>query len=236
MNFISIELTNIFLNLNKDKTKVMHISASKQKITPITRSFQINCHPVECVNSIKYLGFLIVNNMNLTADINRVKQKFYIEFNSILRKFSYSDNKVKLYLFKQYCLQFYGSELWFGCSRSSQPINQFAIGYHKAIKKLLGLSSHESNHYACQEANVLMFNHFINKIKIRSSLRFLTKPCSFIGKIMCFYMLSSVMYREVKQMLLECYQIDSLLENDYEAIMSRISFVQNHENQMRVSW
>ena len=154
----------------------------------------------------------------------------------MLRKFSFTDNKVKLFLFKQYCLQFYGPELWFGCNKSLTAGHQFAVGYHKAIKKLLGLSYHESNHYACQEAGLYMFEHLINRIKISFASRILSKPCYFIGKNLDFFKLSSVMIREVCEILQLKYQIDSLLDNDFDAILARISYVQNHEPQTRTSW
>ena len=63
---------------------------------------------------------MITDNLNENEDIARVRSKFYSEFNSVLRKFSFTDKDVKLFLFKQYCLQFYGSELWFGFRVSKQ--------------------------------------------------------------------------------------------------------------------
>ena len=140
---------------------------------------------------------------------------------------------MKLFLLKQYCLQFYGAELWFGCTRSSQTLHRFAIGYHKAIKKLLGFSSHESNHYACQEGSLYLFEHLINKIKICSAFRILSRPCDFIDKNSDFFKISSEMLMEVNSILTDQYQIDSATDNDFEAIMARISYVQNHEPQMR---
>ena len=188
------------------------------------------------LHRIPNLGFIITNSLNNINDINRAKSKFYVEFNSLLRKFSFADKKVKLFLFKQYCLQFYGPELWFGCSKSLKAGHQFAVGYHKAIKKLLGFSYHESNHYACQEAGLYMFEHLVNKIKISFASRVLSRPCSFIAKTLDYYKISSVMIGEVYEILQSKYQIESITDNDFEAIIARISFVQNHERQTRTSW
>ena len=151
----------------------------------------------------------------------------------MLRNFSFTDTKVKLFLFKQYCLQIYGSELWFSDCCSASPLKHFEIGYHKAIKKILNLSYHESNHYACQEAQVLTFQHFINKSKIMNALRILKRPCNFISKLNDYFSLSSVFFYHVYDILEKVYNLDSLLHNDIDAIMSRIVFIQNHENQMR---
>ena len=110
------------------------------------------------------------------------------------------------------------------------------MGYHKEIKKLLDLSSHESNHYACQEGNFFIFQHLLNKIRISSAVRILRKPCVYIDKILDFLKISSFMIDNVNKILYDMYQIDSLMDNDFYAILARIIFVQNHETQMRVSW
>ena len=47
---------------------------------------------------------------------------------------------------------------------------------------------------------------------------------------------SSALMREVHLILEQDYDIDSLLDNDIEAINSRILFKQNHEKQMREAW
>ena len=49
-------------------------------------------------------------------------------------------------------------------------------------------------------------------------------------------MASSVFLNEIKEVLWNEYSIDSLFENDLDAIVARIWFVQNHETQMRESW
>ena len=95
------------------------------------------------------------------------------------------------------------------------------------------MSYHESNHYACQEAQVFTFKHFINKCKIIAALHMISKPCNFILKIFDFFMVSSMFLRDVYSILRDIYNVDSLSFNDKQAIISRICFVQNHESQMR---
>ena len=68
-------------------------------------------------------------------------------------------------------MQLYGAELWFGEIKSKIALKQFAIGYHKAVTKLINDSYHESNHYACQEAQLLTFEHFLNRLKIQFMFR-----------------------------------------------------------------
>ena len=179
---------------------------------------------------------MISNCLDSTDDINRVSNKFYADFNTILRRFHFTETHIKIYLFRQYCLQFYGADLWIHSEKSKKTLKRFQIGYHKAIKKLLEVSMHESNHYACQEANILMFDHLMNKIKISALHRFLFKPCMFIYKASNFFKISSVLHCDVRRILREKYQVDSLLDNDIEAIIARISYTQNHESQMRTTW
>ena len=225
------------LEFNDKKTKCMVFRSSnscckRAVVTPLN----MNGKPIEFVTSFKYLGFVVTSNLNNKEDIDRVRGKFYSEFNSILRNFNFADQKVMLFLFKQYCLQFYGSELWIGSGGASGALKQFAIGYHKAIKKLLNLSYHESNHFACQEAQLLTFKHLLNRIKIMATYRLISRPCEFIRQIMLYMNVSSALMREVHLILEDDYDIDSLLDNDFEAINSRILFKQNHEKQMREVW
>ena len=112
-------------------------------------------------------------------------------------------------------------------------MRDFELGYHKAIKKILGLSYRESNHFACQEANLLTFEHLINKIKVTQAIRLLMHPCEFIRRVNPFLSVSSVFYNEIYELLEKKYEIDSIVLNDKEAIVARIGFVQNHEEQSR---
>ena len=223
------------MNESKTKCMVFRCSRNKKEINYVA-PFVIGSKQIDFVNSFRYLGYIIMDNMNIKDDVNRAMNKFYADINMILRKFNYADKEVKLYLFKQYCLQIYGGEFWLGdrVTGSSATLRQFSVGYHKAIKKLLHLSSHESNHFACQEANVFTFKHFINKLKIMSTLKLLSKPCAFLAKILDYMYISSFFVNEVFNILEKEYGIDSITDNDKDAIISRICFIQNHEKQMRL--
>ena len=228
------EALNINLRFNLKKTKCMIFRSSlKVNKVEVVSPIRLDGSPVEIVRSFKYLGYIITNDLNDSEDIQRVRNKFYADFNSMIRNFSFADGKVKLFLFKQYCLQMYGCDLWFLTAHSAASFKQFAVGYHKAVKKLLDLSYHESNHYACQEAQLYTFQHLINKCRIMNAIRLISKPCNFIQKVMSYFSVSSVFLRQVYDFLEQIYDIDSLLYNDRDAIVARIAFVQNRERQMR---
>ena len=101
---------------------------------------------------------------------------------------------------------------------------------------MLGLSSHESNHYACQEASALIFKHLINKIKILAVLRHFNSPCMFIKKTFYYFSMTSKFLFEIRNICLDIYDIEMLFQQDKDAVISRIAYVQNHESQMRESW
>ena len=140
-----------------------------------------------------------------------------------MRKFTLLHKNLKLFLLKQFCLQIYGAELRFGCIRSSSVLKQFAVGYHKAIKKLLGFSTHEGNHHSCVIFNRSKFLHGTNE----------KKHYSFVRNSLDQLSVSSVFFKELYMEVFNIYGITDLLENDIDAIKSRIFFIQNRETPLR---
>ena len=220
------------LKFNKGKSKWMIFRVKRETQDNVT-DMKIEKESIERVYSFKYLGFIIRSDLVNADDIQRALKKFYIEFNSILRKFSSSDTKVKLFLFKSYCLQIYGADLWLNSKGSVNTLNQFSVAYHKAIKKILGLSTRESNHFACQEAQMFTFDNFLNRLRVISVIRFFKSPCAFIAKNLSFLRISSSFYEAVNEIFSSTYDITDILDNDLDAINSRIVFVQNREDTMR---
>ena len=102
--------------------------------------------------------------------------------------------------------------------QSKSSLKQFSVGYHKAIKKIQGLSYHESNHYACQEAKLYTFEHLVNKIKILFITKLIRNSCNFVSNLLSYLTVSSVSYKEVCDLLWQKYDIDSLEDNDKAAI------------------
>ena len=199
-------------------------------------SFEIDNYSIDVVSSFKYLGYIVTDNLKDNNDFERVRSKFYAEFNSVYRRFYFAGKNVLLVLFNQFCLQFYGNELWIRKPSLSGPLEQFAVGYHIAIKKIMNFSYHESNHYACQESQLLTFQHLLNKYTIMSAIKLMVNPCNFISKIKDFFRVSSVVLNQAYEILRNVYDIESMLENDRDAILSRIHFIQNNERQMREAW
>ena len=232
INIIYTELLKLDLIINENNSKIM-IFTSGKSIHFNVRQFFIGSKSLDKVDSFTYLGYEIEYNLSFNRDINRRRSKFYSEFNQVLRKFNGTNTSVKLLLFKQYCLQLYGAELWFGNRNAKGNFKQFSVGYHKAVKKLIGVSYHESNHYACQEAQILMFDHYVFSLKVNFLFRLYRHPCEFIRKNMHFLLISSVFFNEVNAFASVKYSIDSIFDNDEDAIFARICYIQNHETPLR---
>ena len=147
MDHVYKEAVKLELSFNADKCKLMIFDFNRKRCHNITKQFLLGGQPILEVTSTKYLGFQIRHNLCSSEDITIKRGKFYSEFNQILRKFNETDQDIKLILFKQFCLQIYGAELWFGACGYKSNLKEFSVAYHKAIKKIIGLSYHESNHY-----------------------------------------------------------------------------------------
>ena len=65
--------------------------------------------------------------------------------------------------------------------------------------------------------------------------RLYMRPCNLIKKLLNYLSLSSEFFKEVNDIASKKYGMVDLLENDIDAVKSRIQFVQNHEIQMRTA-
>ena len=64
-------------------------------------------------------------------------------------------------------------------------------------------------------------------------MRLTKRPCSFVRSSLDYLSVSSVFFKELYMEAIKVYGIVDLLENDIDAIQSRIIFVQNHETPLR---
>ena len=149
------------LVLNPTKTRVVVFERS---IRPTARSlnFYLGGSLIESVDSFKYLGSILNFNLNECLDIDRLMKSFSKSVGMFFRKFGSSDFNVKWKLFNSLCLSLYGSELWADNNRCLTILNNFAVFYHSALKKILGVPRYFSNHFVCSELNVHTFDHFFN--------------------------------------------------------------------------
>lgn len=122
--------------------------------------------------------------------------------------------------------------MWLSSANCSQILKQFSIGYHKAIKKIFNFSNRESNHNICKLADLFVFDHFLNSLKISTFHRLMLNPCKFVHKNMISFKRGKF-FRTIDDILKNNYGIRNVLENDIDALKSRILFVQNLEDPLR---
>ena len=232
-------LIDLMENMIKELDLSIHSTKSKCMIfqcrngNGIKPSVYLDNTLLRVVYEYKYLGFLIDCNLSNDLDIIRSRNKFYNEFNCLLRKFGDTSVSVFFNLFQSYCLNIYGAELWFNNRKCYVPLKQFGIGYHKAVKKIMNIKYWESNHIACKAANLFVFKHLVNWVKIRFVYRIISNPCVFIEKNLYYMLHRSYIFKDVENIIRNEYGFCNLLQNDISAIKSRILYVQNTEPTMR---
>ena len=221
-------LGDLELNINMEKTSCM-IFGQRTSVINNVAEFNLNSGQViSRVSTQKYLGVVFRDDLKNVDDIARCEASFYRQFNCMFRRFGTASSEVLLFLFRSYCANFYGAEVWYGNYGCSQVLRSFACGYHRAIKKIFRKPRWESNHDVCNVNDILLFDHFLNKILFRFTMRILStsSPCLFNFR---YYFKESYLMKKVKDILITKYNIGSLCDNDFQAILSRIKFVQSRE-------
>ena len=112
---------------------------------------------------------------------------------------------------------------------ANEAIKQLEVSYHYCLNRLLHLPKRFSNHLVCNDLNVLTFQHFLN-LKLFKYLFWLKEcisPCFVRHKL--YFMKFSLYAQSIEVNAMEKYEIVDLLDNDIDAIISRIFYVQRHE-------
>jgi len=84
----------------------------------------------------------------------RVKRALYFQANMLVSKYHYMDRRVLIYLFKTYCSQLYGVELW-DLTKNKLAVKNVCKAYHACIKRLLSIPRYARNHTVCATYGLL---------------------------------------------------------------------------------
>jgi len=228
LNRLSGLLAHHELLVNTSKTKTMVFKKSGNSCYSGAPFFFRDIQ-LENVVAYKYLGIFITYNLCEKDDVIRLRDTFSRSVGMFYRKFFSVDHYLKFKLLNVLCMSFYGSELWLDKLGSVRALKDFAIAYHYAFKKLIGLPKRFSNHLVCNELGVLTFEHLTNWKRIRFLfwLNSCTSPC--FSSLKIYFMRFSNVKRVVDSISFRLYGISNILDNEYDAIISRIFFVQNTE-------
>ena len=225
---ISELLTIRGLILNSDKTVIMAFRKTKDILNE-NINFTYNENTLKIVVSFKYLGFVLTTDLSVELDMGKCNVSFNKSFGFLFRKFCSVDVDAFYSLFRSYCTSFYGCELWTDRKRTSKNFKQMSVGFHIALKKILGLPKFYSNHIVCEILSSFTFEHFIN-FKSLKFLFWLDKCQSLCFYRYKFYFLNFSLYvTNFKDFLNKTYNVFNILENDFAALRERIKYVQARE-------
>ena len=103
------------------------------------------------------------------------------------------------------------------------------MAYHKAIKKVVGLEVWRSNHDACEKMGIEVFKHLISKRMVNFYFSAISSQCRMFRKFKYHFMLSSQLYGFLKHRFSKLYQVNEILGNDKNTLLSTIFYVQRNE-------
>ena len=224
VNEIFNDLEDLCLKPNSGKSKSM-IFENRRAVTDF--ELYLGNNKLEVVQQYTYLGIVLKSNLKNDADIARCTKSFLKQFNCMYRRFYYVNLAGKLFLFRTYCMSFYGCETWYNTYGCSAQLKELAISYHKAIKRLHGIPYRTSNHDICDESNLLTFKHYLSQRLLDFVFRI--RRSSFLGHLNYFLLRKSALISGVTARFREIYEVDNILDNDLQALKARIKFISDHE-------
>ena len=217
------------LGLVLNPAKCLSLTFSKQKLKHSSLKLFIKDREIKAVTEVKYLGFIFTNNLSITADVNRAKKDFNKQFFSFFMNFKFAHFSTLAFLFKSFCFSIYGSELWCDRRGALGAMKSLAVAYHCGIKRVLKISKRSSSHWACNFLNMPTFIHLANRrlFKFFYNIFYDRSPC--IHRLLNFLRYSPFA-KCTNAIARDTYQIDDILDNDFQAICARIEFVQCGES------
>jgi hypothetical protein len=145
---------------NEQKTKCMFFKSSTlgKLFVP---SVYLNGKPLDYVTSQKYLGINITNDLSDDSDIIRQVKALYVRGNMLVHKFNHCSDDVKRSLFRSYCSNVYGSQLWSQYKKESY--RRVNVAYNNIYRKLFHIKRGESISAGYVTNNIDCFNVLVRK-------------------------------------------------------------------------
>ena len=227
LDICNAELQRILLDFNAKKSVCMKFS-KKYMSDNCNFNIRLGNDFLNFTKETKYLGFNLTYNLCNFNDIIRERNRFYNTFNCLLRRFNSLNPNIFMHIFKSYCIQFYGTELWFNNFRCITALRQFGVGFHKSLKKIFKIPYYESNHMVCEALNMVTFEHQLDIIKMKFTFKLFTKRPIFILKNYNYFLTNSMLLKDVTNFMFYKYDVIDFLDNDISALIARIFYVHNH--------
>ena len=214
------------LIINKNKSKCMIFqrfghACNIDKLSMANDEFEV-------VQSYKYLGHHIENNLMDSKDVQIRLNSFYSKFNWVFRNFKRVTLEVFIYLFNSYCNPDYGLPIWnIGKIFNKQIFKAFDIAYSKSLKRILGVSMNTSSHAVADCCNKLLLKPHIIQIQARYFKRIQSSQNVIIRYSFNFIREGDI-FRSFYLYLSEKYEVN-FFENDMDCLSARLYWVQGHE-------
>ena len=125
-----------------------HLTGSNQPV------ITLNGSALTWVQSFKYLGHVIGCDLGDSGDMRRLKRSLYYNVNMLCALVRHANKNILMKLFRAYCLNFYGCELW-NVANNKRAFHELCVAYHSSVKKLIGLPRSTRNHPLCLALGIL---------------------------------------------------------------------------------
>ena len=215
------------LRINIEKSKYIIFKYRKNSI--LNCAIKLNEVPLERVYQYKYLGIMLNDCLNNMNDVERATDSFLKQFNALYYKFNFASLNVLSFLFKTYSSSFYGIELWYNDKNRKNIMNKISVAYHKAIKKLLNMNVWDSNHLACELLGVNLFRHLQAKRMFNYYRSVLRSKNRVLNKLKYYWHFYSDIKINIERVFKCDYDVEDVFDNFYNAILSRIDFIERNE-------
>lgn len=134
--------------------------------------FTLGSQILQYVKQFRYLGHMINDRLNDDDDILREVRNLFVRTNMLIGRFNKCSIRVKVNLFRAYCLCTYGTALWQHYTIGA--MNKMKSCYHKCIKKLFCFSRMDSMTGILGDLNLPSFVTLVNNCKYVYRLQCIT--------------------------------------------------------------
>ena len=142
------------LTINANKTKCMRFCNRKYNNMP-KNAITINGEPIEFVNEVKYLGYILTPDNNDNHHIASLYRGLCIRANMIPRNFSKCTDDVKCLLFQSFCTSFYCMSLILKARMSD--LKRLNVCYNNSLRRVFKVGRYTSISQMCVQNGIPTF-------------------------------------------------------------------------------
>ena len=149
----------------------------------------------------KYLGAFVHSSGSDNMDINRQMRSIYIQGNVVISKFGMCTEGVKCQIFKSYCYNMYGCQLW--ASYSQRELDKLRVAYNNIFRNFMSVDRRTSVSAAFIDKGIHHFNVLYRKIVYGFRSRLLNSDNVLVKAVMCdpFFIYGSSLNSKWKSLL-----------------------------------